>query len=386
MNEPFKPVGHPLLDAGRFDAVAENSWTLPSSWYFEPEIYRLEHEAIFHRTWWYHCHVGDVAGPGDYHVGEFAGQSVVILRGGDGVIRAFHNVCSHRAHPLLAGAGNTRLIVCPYHQWCYQTDGRFRGARGRDSLEDWIPENADLKPVRVEDFGGLLFVNLDPHATPLAEQAAKFLADMRRTCPGIEHFHRAERFERDVAANWKTVIDNNHECYHCAVNHPSLMELVDYDTKAAWSDDGITFSHAVEKKRLDNAAYALAPDAIAQESLFGYIWPCTIPLMFPGSPSLVVFQVLPTGPETTRERWDFYFSQAEPTDQERRFVAYVKETLIPEDVGLCESVQKGLHCLGYRQGRFVVDRAHSEFSEHHVHFFQKFVHDALTGTPATVAR
>ena len=379
MNELVSiPVG-PALDAGRFDPLPESSFTLPSEWYFDPEVWRLEHRAIFYRTWWYQGHVSDVAKPGDYIAGRVVDQGVVIIRGHDGELRAFHNVCSHRAHPLLEGQGNRKLITCPYHQWCYGSDGRFRQARGRETLKDWIPENADLKPVRLEVYGGFLFVNLDPDSRPLAELAPTYVEDMREACPRLDELVRAERWEIDIAANWKTVIDNNHECYHCDANHKTLMELVDYDTRATWSDDGITFSHKVEKKRLDNGAYALKDEEIEQEALFGYIWPTTIPLMYPGPPSLAVFQVMPTGPETTRERWDFYFTSREPTELERRFIDYIKSVLVAEDVGLCQQVQKGLHSLGYRQGRFVVDRAHPEFSEHHVHIFQKMVHAALTG-------
>jgi carnitine monooxygenase subunit len=377
MNTRFR--AKPRLDAGRFDPMPERSFTLPASWYFDPEIYRAEHEAIFYRNWIFQCHATDLPNPGDYHVGRVADQSIAILRGPDGALRAFYNVCSHRAHPLLEGQGNAPLIVCPYHQWCYRSDGAFRGARGRSTLKDWIPENADLKEVRLESYAGLLFVNLDRDAKPLIEQAPKFVEDMYRCCPRLDELVHAERWECDVAANWKTVIDNNHECYHCQANHKTLMELVDYDNKAHWSDDGITFSHAIENRSLQNGAYALKPEEVEQHSLFGYIWPTVIPLMYPGSPSLAMFQIIPTGVETTRERWDFYFTHKEPTEQERRFVDYIKTVLVQEDVGLCEQVQRGLHSRGYTQGRFVVDRAHSEFSEHHVHFFQKFVHDALMG-------
>jgi choline monooxygenase len=370
----------PALDPGRFSVRAEDSWTLPSEWYFSPEVYRAEHEAIFYRSWTYQCHESQLPQPGDYYAGHVMDQGVLLVRGADGEVRGFYNVCSHRAHPLAEpGCGHAKLIVCPYHQWCYTPEGSFRGARGRETLKDWIPENADLKPVRVESFGGLLFVNLDPQARQMAKVAGKLLADMRAACPSLDRLVLAESFTRDVAANWKAVIDNNHECYHCAVNHKTLLQIVAYEGEAAWSDDGITFSHKVARMKADEVAYARKGDRIDQESLFGFVFPTTIPLMFPGSPSLALFQVIPTGPETTRERWDFYFSAATPTDQERRFVNYIKEVLIPEDVGLCERVQQGLHSRGYRQGRFVVSREHPEFSEHHVHFFQRMVHDALMG-------
>lgn len=221
------------LDAERFnpeDAAA--SWTLPSHWYHEPEIYRREHEAIFYRSWWYLCHVSDLPNPGDYHCGSVADQGVFVIRDRDGALRAFYNVCSHRAHPLLQGQGNKHLIVCPYHQWRYGSDGSFRGARGSDAMRNWDPESANLKPVRIESYAGFIFVNLDPDAEALAAQAPQFLRDMYACCPRLDELVHVERRDFDVAANWKTLVDNNHECYHCAANHKSLMQLVDYETRA----------------------------------------------------------------------------------------------------------------------------------------------------------
>ncbi|WP_421702583.1 aromatic ring-hydroxylating oxygenase subunit alpha [Aliiroseovarius sp.] len=376
MNEHVNP--QVPIDAGLFDPDnPETSWTLPADWYYRPDIHEMEREAIFFRTWSYVCHVSDVRNPGDYFCAEIAGQGVFIIRDRAGELRAFYNVCSHRAHPLLEGSGNTNLIVCPYHQWCYQSDGCFRGARGRDTLKSWIPENANLKPVRLESYGGLLFVNLDPDAVPLIEQAPKLLKDIYTCCPRFDDLIRISRNEFEVAANWKTIVDNNHECYHCHANHPSLMELVDYDTKAVWSDDGITFSHTVERKEIDNSAYALERDAIAQDSLFSYIWPSHIPLFFPGSPSMVMFQVLPLGPERSLIRHDWFLLSDQPGAQEAALMDWFSGTLAQEDMGICEKVQKALHSRGYKQGKFVVDRDHPEFSEHHVHFFQQFVYRAL---------
>ncbi|MCP4766662.1 MAG: aromatic ring-hydroxylating dioxygenase subunit alpha [Gammaproteobacteria bacterium] len=368
------------VDAGRFDPEsAAASWTLPSDWYYESEIYLLEHEAIFYRSWWYLCHVSDLPNPGDYHCGAVADQDIFIIRDRESELRAFYNVCSHRAHALLEGQGNTNLIVCPYHQWCYQPDGCFRGARGRDALKDWIPENANLKPVRIENYAGFMFVNLDPAAEPLIEQAPQFLQDMYGCCPRLDELVHVERREFDVAANWKTLVDNNHECYHCPGNHKSLMQLVDYENKATWADNGITFSHTVEPRKSNNDAYSVDEMSFKQDSLFGYIWPIHIPLFFPGTPSMVMFQVLPTGPETTRVRHDFFLLNHEPSEQEQSFMNWFSGVLASEDIALCEKVQKGLHSRGYQQGKFVVVPDHVEYSEHHVHFFLQFVYRALTG-------
>lgn len=358
------------------DATVSN--TLPSDWYFDPAVFAAEKERIFFRTWSYQCHVSDLPNPGDYYAGEVADQGLIIMRDDDGGLRAFYNVCSHRAHPLLQGCGNARVIVCPYHQWSYDRKGKFRTARGIDAVKGMVRSDADLRPIRVEVFGGLIFVNLDLEASPLQEQAGTLLQDMKDACPAFESLVRVHRYEVDVAANWKTVVDNNHECYHCNVNHKSLLELVEYKATAKWKESGISFCHTVGKGDDHNAAYALEAQSVEQEAMFGYIWPTTIPLMFPGTSSLALFHVMPTGPETTRERWDFFFKSREITPQEQGLIDYCTQTLAPEDIGLCEAVQKGLHSRGYHQGRFVADRDHLEYSEHHVHRFQSFVRDAMT--------
>lgn len=140
MNRPLPPSRPGPLDAGLFDpASPERSWTLPADWYFNPDIYKREHAAIYHRSWWYQGHVGDLPQPrrlsdrqrrrpGNLHHPWPRRRAARLLQ----------RLLAPRA-PLLEGQGNTRLIVCPYHQWCYQADGCFRGARGRDTLKDWIP-------------------------------------------------------------------------------------------------------------------------------------------------------------------------------------------------------------------------------------------------------
>jgi phenylpropionate dioxygenase-like ring-hydroxylating dioxygenase large terminal subunit len=362
---------------GGFKEDASRSTTLPANWYYEPEIFTRERESIFFRTWSYQCHVSDLTNSGDYYVGEVLDQSILLIRDQAGELRAFYNVCSHRAHPLLIGAGNTRGIVCPYHQWCYETNGRFRAARGFTAIKDGTRSDMDLKPVRLETLGGLVFVNLDPNARSLVAGAGSLLDDLRAFNPRLEQMVRAHRYEVDVAANWKTVIDNNHECYHCDANHKSLLELVAYKATAKWKDGGITFCHTVSRGEQNNGAYAVDNSTMEQDALFGYIWPTTIPLMFPGSCSLALFHVIPLGPEKTRERWDFYFLSKDLRRQERALIDYCSETLAPEDIALCEAVQRGLHSRGYTQGRFVADPEHVEYSEHHVHRFQRFVREAI---------
>lgn len=367
-----------VIDAGRFDpSSAENSWTLPAVWYTDPTVFEHEQKRLFAKAWTYIGHRTDIRGIGDYMTAEVAGQSIFVTRAADGVLRAFYNVCSHRAHPLVEGVGTKKIIACPYHQWCYTPDGRFRGARGRAEIADWIPENADLKPVQLEEYAGLLFVNLDPNAAPLAGQSAKLREAIGELCPELEGMSRVYRAARAVAANWKTVIDNNHECYHCTVNHPALMDLMNYSARADWSDDGISFIHKIIGFEPDNAPYGIQ-DGTSEDSLFSFIFPTTIPLFFPGTGGAVIFAISPTGPETCTISHDFYFPDGADKGKQRQFIDYITKTLAAEDMALCEKVQIGLRSNGYRQGKFVVDRNDPGYSEHHVHFFQALVHKALT--------
>lgn len=364
-------------DAGSFHDRAELSYTLPSDWYTEPEFLERERTAIFYRNWWYFCGTSDLADTGDFVADSVMNQDVFVIRNRDGTLRGFHNVCSHRAHPLLSGNGRARMIVCPYHQWRYDLDGRFLSARGKETLGKAACERAGLKEIRVETLGCLVFVCLSPEAPPLSEVAAELSADMKDICPGMDGLIRVDRYERTLDANWKTVLDNNHECYHCDANHRTLYDQVDFRGGYRWSEGRFSFSHKADMTAGSDAAFGI--DRLEQQGLFAYLWPNTIPLFWPGSPNLALFQVIPLAQERTLERWDFYLSRREPSANERELFDFIRDTLIPEDVGLCERVQRGLHSLAYKQGKFVVDRARTDISEHHVHKVQHLVWQALTG-------
>ena len=143
-----------------------------------PGNLRAGKQAIFDRTWHYIGHESQVRDPGDYLTLDIADESVFVMRGEDGKLRGFFNVCRHRAHRLLEGAGNTRTIVCPYHAWSYHSDGRFRHARFAGEMPGFNPAEFRLPQVGVESVCGLLFVNLDPGAASIADVAP----DSTSTC------------------------------------------------------------------------------------------------------------------------------------------------------------------------------------------------------------
>ena len=361
----------------RFDRDPERSYTLPARYYYDPDIYARELDAIFAHHWIYVCHGEAVQEPSDYTTFETAGQNIIVVRGKDGVLRAFYNVCQHRGHELLKGEGRTKVITCPYHAWSYHIDGRLRTARGSEKVAGFDKDEFCLTSVRVEEFCGFVFVNLDPDASPLAEQSEGLEADLRAHVPDLDELTFARRLTFDVNANWKNVLDNFLECYHCPVAHPAFDGLVDLGTFGTVTY-GIYSTHHSLGGKADNDAYNAA-DADDPDHPVWWLWPNTCILRFPGSANLSVWRMIPTGPETTHEIFDFFLLDATPDAQASASIEYIDTVLQAEDIAIVESVQRGLHSRGYNQGRFIVDPDRGAVSEHGTHHFQALVRQHLDG-------
>jgi len=211
-------------DLARTRAPLALARTLPAEAYVSEEIYRLEQAAVFAASWLCVGRDADLAGAGDCIVRELAGDSVVILRGGDGALRAFFNVCRHRGSRLVdqPSARGLPRILCPYHAWSYNLDGSIQNAPGMGAAFDRGAHA--LRGARAAVHEGFVFVNLDASAPPLADALAD-LPDLTRY--RIPDLVCARRTEYDVAANWKLICENYSECYHCGNAHPQLSRLSD---------------------------------------------------------------------------------------------------------------------------------------------------------------
>jgi len=363
----------------RFDPDPERSYTLKGRTYTDPGIFEQEKEAVFYRAWNFVGHVGQVPEPGCYFECNVLDQNLFVVRGKDGELRAFYNVCQHRAHELVKGSGKAKALVCPYHAWSYRLDGGLRTARGSQETPGFSAEEICLTPVQVEVFCNFIFVNLDPDAAPLAGQLGPMEQELRRYCPDLDKLTFAHRLTYEIKANWKNVVDNFLECYHCAPAHPAFVDLVDMKSYRSVAYD-IHSSHISAGTSPDNSAYSFDPVGASQSAFAAWwLWPNVTFNTFPGPGNISVLHITPTGPETVHEHFDFYFMNDTPSEQEMQAIRYIDEVLQPEDIGLVESVQRGLNSRGYDQGRFIVDRARSERSEHAVHHFHSLVHRALGG-------
>ena len=366
----------PREDLAHFDFTADRSYTLPGRYYYDPDIFEREKHAIFYRSWLYAGHVCLLDAPGKYLVRDIGDQSVIIIRHGDGELRGFHNVCQHRAHRLLEGEGGVReSIVCPYHNWTYELSGALKYARGTERMTHFDAGAVCLRPVKVEVFHGFVFYNLDLEAAPMSTEYAALGDELRTFSPNAPQLKRAYRREYPIKANWKVSVENFDECYHCPIRHKSLMagglDVHSYRVQVKGN------YHAHYSRDVgDQQAYSYDPQAEGQAEELGawFLWPTLSFEVYPGG-YLNTYYHHPVGPEETVQIFEWYFDTDHLTDEYQAIVDFMS-VVRDEDLPIVESVQKGLHSMGYIQGRFVID-PDSNVNEEGVHDFQARVIRAL---------
>ncbi len=353
------------------------SYTMPARFYVSPEIHHMEKEAIFYKTWHYAGHVSQVAEQRSYFTTTIHDQNIFVTRGQDDVIRAFYNVCAHRGHELLEGAGKKNVITCPYHAWAFDFSGNLVAARNSENVAGFNKCDFSLKAVRLEIFCGMIMVNLDPNATQFAEQFDGLEDEIRHYMPSVDSLEFAQRDTFEVASNWKVLVDNFLECYHCAPAHKDFVDLVDMNSYRTITHKRYSSQCAAAPRTTTSNAFSFE----AGEVDFGYagffVWPNFTIWIYPGEANLSVLQMNPTAPGKTIEYQDWFTKGGQLTPQLKEASDYQKDVLQPEDIDLCESVQRGLASKAYNQGRFIVDHDKTELSEHAVHHFQSMVVEAL---------
>ncbi|MEL7543296.1 MAG: ring-hydroxylating oxygenase subunit alpha [Pseudomonadota bacterium] len=360
--------------ASGYDADPARSQSLHASAYTDPRWLAVERDVIFFRSWQWCCHVEKLRRPGDYIVVDVQGRSVAIVRDDAGTLRAFYNVCKHRAHELLAGEGHVRRIMCPYHAWVYDLEGQLKRAPHTENLVDFDVQDICLDAVQVEEFCGFVYVNLDADAAPLATQSGALADEIMHYAPDVTDLTFAHRLEFTIQSNWKNVVDNFLECYHCPTAHKDFCSMLKMDTYTV-TTHGIYSSHMAKAADGPNSAYSVEGATVDDHAVW-FLWPTTCLLRYPGRGNFLVMNVVPVDETTTRETYDFYFETAEPIPSEWEAIAYVRDVLQQEDIDLVESVQRGMNTPAFSQGRIVHDPNGSGKSEHAVHHFHGLVLDA----------
>lgn len=360
--------------AGGYDQNPAAAMSLKAEAYTDPAWFALEQNAIFAKSWQWVCHIEKVREPGQYVTATIAGRSIVVLRDREGVLRAFYNVCKHRAHELLEGEGVANHIMCPYHAWVYRLDGGLHRAPHTESLVGFNKDEICLDAVQVEAFCGFIYVNLDPNAAPLAEQSGDLGREIMYWAPEVEELTFGHRLTYDIKSNWKNVVDNFLECYHCPTAHKDFCTLVDMDTYKV-TTHGMYSSHMADAGQNANSAYDVSNAAVKTHAVW-WMYPTTCIMRYPGRPSMIILNIIPMGPDRTLETYDFYLVDQTPDEAEQEAIRYLDEVLQVEDIGLVESVQRGMTTPAFDQGRIVHDPEGSGKSEHAVHHFHGLVLDA----------
>lgn len=236
---------HALLEARSL------GYSLPQAFYTDADLYQADLELLFWRDWLVAAAGAELPKPGAYVTLQIGTASVIVVRGADQVVRAFHNSCRHRGSRICAAArGQAPKLVCPYHQWTYELDGRLLWAR--DMGPDFDAASHGLRPVHCREVAGLVFVclaSVAPDFEPLAEAAGRYLGPHR--LEECKVAHQSTIVER---ANWKLVLENNRECYHCSGSHPSLCRTFPDDPHLVGGGDSAAASAGLAHIRRCEAA------------------------------------------------------------------------------------------------------------------------------------
>jgi choline monooxygenase len=353
----------------------ECAHTLASKFYVDPAILEIEKTRIFLRTWQlvgtlsHEC--GEVNGakrmiadPESFFTAEVAGEPIIVVRDKQGTLRAFSNVCRHRAGPIALGSGCKNVLRCQYHGWTYTLGGRLIGTPDVEGVEFFDRSAMGMVPVRVETWEQFIFVNFDAQAEPLAA----YLGKIPEQAQGFqfEGLQFAERRDYVIHCNWKVYVDNYLEGYHIPIAHPGLMREIDYaqyrtDTYRYYSQQ---FAPIRAMKADDTAERAYAPGSGLQQAAYFWIFPNLMLNIYPDNISTNLIVPLSHDKTLTIFEW-FFHDVADSKVQERirRAVAFSDEVQ-QEDIGLCENVQKGLRSSTYDRGRYSVKR---ENGVHHFH-------------------
>ncbi|CAG9264237.1 carnitine monooxygenase subunit YeaW [Paraburkholderia unamae] len=349
------------------------AWTLPASYYTSPEVFKREVDTIFTKDWICVAHRSELAQANQYVTRDLIDENILIVRGKDNVLRAFYNVCPHRGHRLLEGSGNAKnVITCPYHAWAFKLDGAMAHAPNCENVEAFDKEKNGLSPIKVEEYAGFVFINLNPEATCVEDQLPGLQARLRKACPEVDNLKLAARFTTPTPANWKNIVDNYLECYHCGPAHPSFsssmrMDCYRHTLHGNWT---LQYSDAQSSDR------AFKVDASVQDPNFSgfWAWPCTAFNVPPGGDFMTVIYEYPISAGVTLQNYDIYFLNETLTEDQQRLVEWYRTVFRPEDLRLVESVQQGLTSRGYRgQGRIMTDKARSGISEHGIAHFHQLV-------------
>lgn len=338
---------------------------LPANWYTSPEMYELERRAIFSRKWLLTTHKLRFSKTGDYMLYRAAGYPFILVRDRDGNINAFHNVCRHRAFPVVTDeSGTARIFSCKYHGWSYGLNGKLAKAPGYQDLADFDKSKNGLLPIHVHiDVNGFIWVNLDSKDEPEISWEEDFKGiDLQPRFSGFDFndYKFDHSWEMDGAYNWKILADNYNECYHCGTAHPDVPAVADLEAYDVDNKGG-----SIIHKPGTTDEQTAAGMTVASTYYFPNASMTVTPHFF------FMQRFVPTSPTSCEMRYEV-FRHKDSSDEDFEKINSMFKRIMAEDKDLCTNAQKNLSA-----GVFVNGELHPHMEKGPL-YFQATVRDIVT--------
>lgn len=348
----------------------EKAFTIPAPWYFDERIARLERDSVFASNWQVVGRLDQVRQPGEFFTIDVNQEPLVVVRGDDGRLRAFYNVCRHHAAAVVPEEhGCAKNFRCPYHGWTYGNDGALKGMVEFEGVCNFDRADNGLVPVRVDTWENFVLVNLDGQARPLGEFLGK-AADLVAPLKLKDKLHFFDRRVYTLNCNWKVYVDNYLDGgYHVPHAHKGLSSVVEY-TK--YTIENFERS-CLQSSPLDSSAALESSIGATRQGTAFYLWVYPNFMVNAYSGVMDTNLVLPLGVDKCAVIFDYYFGDtSEAAWQHNAESIKVSEKVQDEDMAICDSVQRGLASRAYVAGRLSVRREAGE------HLFHRLLHADMT--------
>lgn len=355
----MEPSLRALIDSYDPRAPLERASTIPSSWYTDARVFELERRTVFARSWLVAGRIDQVERPGQFLSCHLpAGEPVVVVRGQDGRLRAFFNVCRHHAAEVVTAAeGTAQVLRCPYHGWTYGLDGRLKGTPDFAGVCDFDPLQHGLVPLDVGVWEKWVFVRVERGGPELE---ASLGDDLRRRVAALDltDLHWAERRSYMVACNWKVYVDNYLDGgYHVPHLHRGLGSVLDYSRYTIEAGDRF----CVQQSPISREGGDERTSAVRTGDRAFYLWVYPNFMINRYAGAMDTNLVVPCGLDRTEVVFDYYFADLSEAARARNEASIaVSEQIQREDEGVCASVQRGLASRAYTAGRLSVRREAGE--------------------------
>ena len=337
----------------------ERARTIPNTWYTDPAIAERERDRLFAKTWQCVGRADQVREKGSYFTAKVAGEILLVVRGDDGVLRSFFNVCRHRAAPVLLDvSGCVGKLRCQYHGWTYDLAGKLKGTPEFDGVCEFRKEDNGLVPLGgIAEWGPFVWVSIEKPTVTLEEflKPLPSWTALKNSFANLR-FHSHKTY--DIACNWKVYVDNYLDGgYHVNTIHPALAGVLDY-TEYTTTPDGNTVLQSSPLKPGEGDA---GRTRTGTEAAYWWVWPNVMFNFY--SDIMDVNLVQPLGPERCRVIFDFYFGEGTDPAFAEESIRVAHQVQL-EDGDICERVQKNLHSRSYSTGRFSVKRENGGYHFH----------------------